>query len=82
MKITRYLILILVLLTRFFSFLNAQNTEGNDFWLIFGYNAGEEYYSTVDLYIRIVGGGEPTEGDIYFKASGSYHHFNILAHEV
>jgi len=81
MKITCNFLLAFFILTHSFSFLNAQNTEGKDFWLTFGKNMGNDYLS-VDLYIRIVGGSEPTQGEIYFNELGISDHFNILAYEV
>ena len=63
------------------SSLNAQTTSGKDFWLTFGNNM---YLSTisVDLQIRIVGGDQPTSGDIYFTNLDTYVHFDILAQQV
>jgi len=63
--------------------LQAQNTEGTEFWLTFGNNASVSDPSTViDLEIRIVSGNKLTTGTIYFTNLDLYVNFQINAYEV
>jgi len=50
--------------------LQAQNTEGTDFWLTFGriFNYGSSSSTYHELQIRIVGGSKQTNGKIYFNS--------------
>jgi len=64
--------------------LQAQNTEGTDFWLTFGrifnYGSSNTYH---ELQIRIVGGSKQTNGKIYFtNLIGVYIPFSINPYEV
>ena len=58
--------------------LQAQNTEGTDFWLTFGKNYScEPTHSYLELQIRIVCGSKQTDGIIYFTHLGTFIPFSI-----
>ena len=71
--------------TLFFIFtipsLNAQTTEGKEFWLTFGQNANLAY-TQVDLQIRIASGNHPTTVTIHFTDLGTSFSQNMNANEV
>ncbi|MCL2041126.1 MAG: InlB B-repeat-containing protein [Bacteroidales bacterium] len=72
---------LLIALLSGISTMQAQTTEGQDFWLTFGSNGGQPS-SDLDLQIRIVSGNLPTTGTIYFTNLGTYKDFEINAQEV
>jgi len=58
----------------------AQNTEGTEFWLTFAVN--ETAWTPYYLQIRIVGGSQKTTGTIYFTNLDATEHFIIEPNEV
>ena len=79
MKNIFYLIIALLLSA---SSIEAQTTEGREFWVTFGQNAFATTPATIDaldLRIRIVGGGAPTFVNIYFTNLGTY---GLIDHEI
>ncbi|MCL2042320.1 MAG: IgGFc-binding protein, partial [Bacteroidales bacterium] len=72
--------IIIALLLSVFS-IQAQNTDGKEFWVTYGQNSAYSY-STIDLQIRIVSGDKPTTGTIYFTNIDVSVYFNIGAREV
>ena len=66
--------------------IQAQTTEGKDFWLTFGqiYNVQMTpiYVNSFDMNIRIVGGSETTSCTIYFTAIEKTVHFDIEPYQV
>jgi hypothetical protein len=81
MNKNKYFIIAIALLIQSISALQAQNTEGTEFWLTFGAN-GHVTFNQVDLQIHIVCGSEPTTGTIYFTYLGNSIPFSIAANEV
>ena len=61
--------------------LQAQSSEGTEFWLTFGHSFTYPP-QWVDIQIRIVGGSEKTTGNIYFTNLGTNPGFNIEPYEV
>jgi len=64
------------------SSIEAQTTEGREFWVTFGQNAFATAPTTIDaldLRIRIVGGGASTFVNIYFTNLGTY---GLIDHEI
>jgi len=78
MKTIQYFLIITLLIHSIFS-LQAQYTEGKEFWLTFGKNS---YSIPIDLQIRIVGGKEKTTGTIYFTNLDTYEEFEIEPHKI
>jgi len=64
--------------------LQAQNTEGDEFWLTFGRNGQiiPNFENLLILQIRIVGGSKQTEGNISFTHLGTNKKFTINPYEV
>ena len=66
--------------------LNAQNTEGKDFWVTFGNIATMTMMpgniSLFEMQIRIVCGSTATSGTISFTDLGTEHHFNVNPYEI
>ena len=79
MKRKYYFIITLLLLN--IPSLQAQTTEGKEFWLTFGENATHSYMN-VDLRIRIVSGNKPTMVTIHFTNLGSSVTHSMGAQEV
>jgi len=71
------------------SLLQAQTTEGKEFWVTFGnivnivnmpmHSGNIDYY---DMRIRIVGGNERTSGTIYFTNLNTTIPFDIEPYEI
>ena len=61
--------------------IQAQNTEGTEFWLTFGDNFTAPF-STVNLQIRIVTKNHQTTGKIHFTNLGTFEEFIIPANQV
>jgi len=71
-----YFVITVVLFIPFSFSLNAQNTQGKDFWLTFGKN--NNFFATnADLKIHIASGGKFTTGSIYFTHLGTLQEFEI-----
>ena len=70
----------ILLVIQTISSLQAQTTEGTEFWLTFGQNAF--YTSGGDLQIRIVSKDKPTQGSIYFTELGTKQIFDLEPREV
>jgi len=69
----------------FFSvfYLQAQTTEGTEFWLTFGgWNIPNPLSNPYDMQIRIVCGSQPTTVTIHFTNLDTYFSTNISAYEV
>jgi len=81
MKSIKYFFITVALLIQSIFSLQAQNTEGTEFWLTFGHSFTYSL-SWVDIQIRIVGGSEKTTGNIYFTNLGTNSGFNIEPYEV
>jgi len=84
MKTVKYLTTTFLLLLFSVFLLQAQNTEGTDFWLTFGKVAGFTGSTPIhELQIRVVGGSKQTDGKIYFtNLGGLYIPFSINPYEV
>jgi len=82
MKSTHYFLIASVFLIQSIFSLQAQNTEGREFWLTFGFNPGQNQNQPVDLYIRIANGGNATSGKIEFTELGTFIPFNILPNQI
>ena len=86
MKVIKYLIVSATLFLHSFLLIQAQSTEGTDFWITFGQILNFEMSPiTVHVYetqIRIVGGNEATSGTIFFAGLGTYHNFNLNPYEI
>ena len=80
MKKIYYFIIALFLFC--FSSLQAQTTEGTEFWLTFGQNGVTTIPVNVDLQIRIVSKKNPTTGTIHFTNLGDSVSFSMGAYEV
>jgi len=61
--------------------IQAQNTEGTDFWVTFGKMQHTTFYN-VEIQIRVVSGNKPTKGSIYFTSLGNSQPFNLGAFET
>jgi hypothetical protein len=59
MKKIIYLIIVIVISVQSFSYIRAQNTVGEEFWLTFGSNAHNLSTTTLEFQIRIVAGEVP-----------------------
>jgi hypothetical protein len=77
MKSIQYVLISTILLMQSIFSLEAQNTEGTDFWLTFGKNHIYSNNTLLRLQIRVVGGSNQTEGRIYFTHLETYIDFNI-----
>ena len=79
MKTLRFFF-VAILFLQSISSVQAQNTEGTEFWVTYGANsvAWTPYY----LQIRIVGGSQKTTGEIYFTKLNTYEYFIIEPYEV
>jgi hypothetical protein len=65
------------------SSLQAQTTEGKNFWLTFGKNYWDAPYEPAEMYIRIVSGNNTTTGSIVFSEGTSASiPFSILPQQV
>lgn len=62
------------------SSIQAQTTEGTEFWLTFGKST--ENYSSLNFQIRIVCGNQSTNGTLHFTHLGTSVNFNIGAQQV
>ena len=82
MKTIKYLFIFTALLTQSFFSLQAQNTEGKEFWLTFGYSESPLALPQTLFTIRIVNGSQLTTGYIYFTALGTYEPFTINPYEI
>ena len=81
MKTVKYLLITITLLFSNISYIQAQSTEGKDFWLTFG-SLGFGSSDMLDMQIRIVGGNLKTEVNIYFTNLGTSVQFEIDPYEV
>jgi len=83
MKATRLLLITVILFAQSITSLQAQNTEGKDFWLTFGRNRTTSSYF-LDIQIRIVGGSKSSNGFITFTELGHSASvpFSVTAGEV
>jgi len=84
MKRVSILLRLLIAATLFFQsifLLQAQNTEGTEFWLTYGDNFTVSS-SVVNLQIRIVAKAHQTTGKIHFTNLGTYEEFIISANQV
>jgi len=80
-KLFFYLIITQLCIQSFFS-LQAQNTEGTEFWLTYGRNRNTLYNNNnLDLQIRVVGGKNLTKGTMYFTNLDDSVCFTIPAHQ-
>ena len=61
--------------------MQAQTTEGTEFWVTFGSNHNNPH-NTIALQIRIVSQDLPTSGNIYFTNLGTSISFNMNPREV
>jgi len=85
MKAIRFFLITLALFTFFNSSIQAQTTEGTDFWVTFGdsnFLMIPETADAFDFRIRIVGGNEPTLGTIFFTALGTSIPFSMAPYEI
>ena len=90
MKTVKFLLITITFLFSNISYIQAQNSEGKDFWLTFvsfGVNGGDcsQYgglYPEVHLKIRIVGGNQPTTGTINFIHLNTSVPFSIDEYEI
>jgi len=85
MRIIKYSIITILLFVHSILLIQAQNTEGKDFWLTFGRIATLQpnQLNFVDMQIRVVGGSKATEVKIFFTSLGTppiVH--NIIPYEV
>ena len=84
MKRIQYFFIIIVLLIQNICSLQAQNTEGTEFWLTYSqsliYQAN--FLNVSNMQIRIVCGELPTTGKIYFTHLNDSVIFNMSAYEV
>jgi hypothetical protein len=81
MRAIHIFLITIVFLIQNISPLQAQTTDGKDFWLTFGRN----YTLTpdaVDMQIRIVSGNQPVEGTIHFTGVKTTIPFSIPAQQV
>ena len=81
MKIVIKSIITFLILLQSTFLLQAQNTEGTEFWLSFGDNFTVSY-SVVNLQIRIVTKNHQTTGKIHYTNLGTYEEFVIPANQV
>jgi len=82
MKSTHYFLIASVFLMQSIFSLQAQNTEGREFWVTFGYSEALTALPSTDFRIRIVNGEKQTTGYIYFSELGTYEHFTINPNTV
>ena len=81
MKKICFFFLAIALFIHNISSLQAQTTEGKEFWLTFG-NNGNLNYTALNLQIRIVSGKNPVTGTITFTNLGTSSPFSMGAQEV
>jgi len=62
--------------------LQAQNTEGKEFWITFGQISDFSIAPDFDMQIRIVGGHETTTGKILFTDLGISHNFIVNPNQI
>ncbi|MCL2290969.1 MAG: IgGFc-binding protein [Bacteroidetes bacterium] len=83
MKTIKYFLLTATLFVLSIFSLQAQSTEGKEFWLTFGqFFTQIQPASNTNIEIRIVGSDQPTSGRIYFTNLGTFENFSINANEV
>jgi hypothetical protein len=82
MKAIKYSLIITAFLMQSIFSLQAQTTEGKEFWVTFGRNWTATIPKNVDLQIRIVAKDEHTTGKIYFTHLDTYVDFEIEARQV
>ena len=87
MKPIRYFFVVIAFFIQNVYSLQAQNTEGMEFWLTFSRQLGmipiQVQYGGADMQIRIVGGSQPTTtGRINFTELGTYQDFTLHAYEI
>jgi len=84
MKTIIYFFIAVILLTQSIFSLQAQNTEGKEFWVTFGQQRSWACcpFPSQDFQIRIVGGNMPTEVTLYFTKLDESVSFNIDAYEI
>ena len=82
MKIGYYILISTILSILSFFSLQAQNTEGTDFWLTFGQNSAGTSSSTANLQIRFVAKDHQASARIYFTNLGTFKDFDIPARQV
>jgi hypothetical protein len=83
MKTIKYIFISTILLFQIVLSLQAQTTEGKEFWLTFGkmYDF-QNLYSNSCIEIRIVSNNQSASGSIYFTNLGTYEYFSINANDV
>lgn len=82
MKTVKYFLIVSALFVQSIFPLQAQNTEGKEFWLTFGRVLIFDDINLLNFRVRIVGGYEPTWVRIDFTHLGTYDIFNINSHQV
>jgi hypothetical protein len=83
MKAISYFLITTVLLIQSISSLQAQNTEGKEFWLTFGQlQTFLPNSSFIEIRIRIVNGNKPSTVTVYFTNLNASEQFNLNAYEV
>jgi len=83
MRIVKFILTVITLLLSSIFLLQAQNSEGREFWVTYGYSEPLTALPTTSFQIRIVNGNnQPTSGYIYFTPLGTYEHFTVNPFEV
>ena len=82
MKVIRIFFITISLIISTIYSLQAQTTEGTDFWLTFGQNGGYVQPDYVNLQIRIVAKDHQTSVTIFFTNSGTHIDTVIEARQV
>jgi len=81
MRIIKYSIITILLFVHNILLIQAQNTEGKDFWLTFGHTFSYSW-NWIDIQIRIVCGDKPANGSITFTKLGTSVNFNLNSYEI
>ena len=82
MKAIQYYIISTALLVQGILLLQAQNTEGREFWVTYGYSEMLLPYQPTSFTIHIANGNQTTSGYIYFTELGIYENFIINPFDI